>query len=271
MCPPSDAVNTVNATAPLYVTTDPVGRTHRLDPPLAVEPALLVPPDVDLVVRAVGEMAVAGRLQAVLPDLVEREAPRRDRLRAQRLRRPAARHLADPQQVVLEREPRDQTERAAVRARGQVELERAAVVRRAALGDRDARAVVGVRGEQVGRRAAPGRAADHRAVGVVHLVRAVHGSHDPRLAVGDLADQRAADRSLDGQAHRSGLRRQMERGLGRGQRDADVGGWLGDLRDLRAAVEVREDLRRRPAVARQARTRPTGRGRARGPSRCRRT
>ena len=236
----------------------PRGRAHRLDPPVAVEPALLVPTDVDLVVRAVGQMAVARRLQAVLPDLVEREAPSRDRLRPQRLGGPAARHLADPQQVLLEREPRDQSERTVLRARRQVELERAAVVRRTALGHRDARSVIGIRGEQVGRRAAPGLPAHHGAVGVVHLVRAVHGPDDPRLTVGDLAHRRAADRSLHGKAHGSGLRRQMQRVLGRRQRDADVTGRVGDLRDLGAAVEVGEDLRRRPAVARQPVRAPLG-------------
>ena len=132
-----------------------VDRT-AFDPSVAVDPALLVPADVHLVVRAVREMTVAGRLHTVvLGSCRARSSEPRSPGRAERFHRPAARHLADPEQVLLERHPQDQPQRTSVRAPGEVELEHAAVVGGAALGHGHPRAVVGVRGEQRRGRVAP--------------------------------------------------------------------------------------------------------------------
>ncbi len=234
------------------------GRAHGLDPAPAVDTAFLVVPDVDLIGGPIGEIAVAGRLQAVVLDLVHREAPRRDRLRAERLGGPAARHLAEPQEVLLERHLQDQPQGASVRTRGEVELERSPVVRGAALGHGHPRAVIGIRREQVGRRAPPGLPADHVPGGVVDLVRAVRRSDHPGLAVGDLAHQRAADRLLHGQPHGPSRRRQVEHVLGRGQRDPDVAWGIRDLRHPGSAVEVRDDLGGGPPFGRQPVRAPLG-------------
>ena len=78
------------------------GVVHRGHPSVAVGATLLVVADVDLIVRAVGDVAVALRAGRRAPHPRRRERSTGDGLSPERSGRPRARHLAQPVEVLLE-------------------------------------------------------------------------------------------------------------------------------------------------------------------------
>src|SRR4051812_30404259 len=234
-------------------------RPNGLHPSRAVGAGFAVVPDVRLVGRSVTEIAVAVATDRVVLDVVGRVRPGGDRLCLHGGHRPRCRYLAEPEQVVLEVQPRDQALDAAVRvsAAREVHLDRAALVREAVipdgvgLRDEHPRPVVLIRDDQVVVRTAPAVTADERAVGPVDAPVARPRLHGPGVAGWDRADQRAAGMP-DPQAHRSGLRAQMHDGAPPRQPDADLARHRRTRHDLRALVEVPDDPLVRPPHPREA-------------------